>query len=627
LTDVFRPDGLPQPRNAFESAVVEFIVDLFEAYPTWGTSTGYHVVDGRWPDLSEAGRAARLVAFRGHAQRLEAFDEAELSLDEQADRGILLEEIGKVVFGEEILRAEAWDPLETVYLMGGGLFDLLSREFAPWAQRGASLLSRIEGLPQLTQAALTALTGLTGLTGLDDRPVALLQLDTALAQLGGVTELVESAAAEARRRADSGEATGLVAPMEAASAAAMEALEAFGNALDTDVRARADGEGRLGRELFAQKLRHTLGSELTPEQLRERAWADYRAVRVEMLRLARETWPTWLPDEPLPQVAVGDAAGEAALVKRVLDAIAQKHQQPDGLLRYCEAEVGRIEAFCREHDIITLPDEPLIVTWTPVFLRAAARAFLDSPGPLDRGQKSHFWITPPDESEGPEAVASYLREENDAALRILSIHEGIPGHYLQLAASNRCPSLARTVFTDGMFAEGWAVYVTQLMYDAGYAADDPGFAMQHWKMYLRATANAILDVETHTGDMTEVEAMELMVEGAWQERDEARGKWLRARISSTQLSTYFVGSLEMWELELAARRRAATSAGATTADVPAQHIAGGIGDSPGFDQRAHLEEVISHGTPPIKWCRRLMLGHEAEADAVDGASADAGGAV
>jgi hypothetical protein len=163
-----------------------------------------------------------------------------------------------------------------------------------------------------------------------------------------------------------------------------------------------------------------------------------------------------------------------------------------------------------------------------------------------------------------------------------------------------------------MFAEGWAVYVTQLMYDADYAADDPGFALSHWKMYLRATANAILDVETHTGGMTEAEAMALMVDGAWQEQDEARGKWLRARISSTQLSTYFVGSLEMWGLEMAVRGRAAVAAGGSAADVPQQRIRGGVGPSSGFDQRAHLESVISYGTPPVKWCRYLLLGEESE---------------
>jgi len=609
VTRALRPDGLPQPRNGFESTVVDLIVDLLEAYPTWGTMTGYHRVDHHWPDLSDAGRMARLALFGEHARRLEAFPDSELSAEERIDRAVLLEEIEKAVFSDEILRSEAWDPLESVYLMGGGLFSILSREYAPWSERGAALLARLEGLPRLTRDVAK------GLTGLPDRPVALLQLDTALSQLGGVVDLVDAAVTEAKSRAEAGEASELVAPIEGATTDAKVALEVLRAALDGDVRDRASGEGRLGAELFAQKLRLTLGSDITPEQLRERAWADYHAVRGEMLRLARETWPAWLPDEPLPDVAHSDTEGEAELVKRVLDAIAAEHQQPDTLIEYCEAEMARIEAFCREHDVITLPDEPLIITWTPVFMRALARAFLDSPGPLDRGQKSHFWITPPDESEGPEAVESYLREENDRMLRDLSIHEGIPGHYLQLAASNRCPSLARTVFTNGMFAEGWAVYVTQVMVDLGYAADDPGFALTHWKLYLRVVVNAILDVETQTGDMTEEQALSLMIDGAWQEADEARGKWLRARISSTQLSTYYVGSLEMWDLEEAVRRRAAAEVGASAADVPAQHVAGGIGDSPGFDQKAHLEAVISHGTPPIKWCRALLLSDEGGASA------------
>jgi uncharacterized protein (DUF885 family) len=597
-----RPDGLPEPRDAFEAATVDFLAELFAAYPTWGTAVGYHIVDDRWPDLSEAGREARLAMLRRHAIRLETFREEVLSTDQRVDRHVLLEEIEKAVFGEEVLRGEAWDALEIVTLMGSGLFGILSREYAPWPQRGAALVARLERLPTLTRQALA------GLTGLPDRPVALLQLDTALAQLSGVAQLVQVGLTEARTRAAAGDAPRLVQPMETAARGASAALEAFRAGLESEVRPRAAGEGRLGPELFARKLRLTLGSDLDPDELRRRAWVDFHAVRAEMLRLARETWPVWVPDEPLPQVADGDRDGEAAIVRRVLDAIAAEHQEPDGLLAYCQAEIERIAAFCREHAVITLPDEPLTITWTPAFLRAHARAFLDSPGPLDRGQRSHFWITPPDESLGPQAVESYLREENDRMLRDLSIHEAIPGHYLQLAASNRCPSLARTVFTNGMFAEGWAVYVTQVMVDLGYAADDPGFALTHWKLYLRAVLNAILDVETHAGTMGEAEALDLMVRQAWQEPDEARGKWLRARISSTQLSTYYVGSLEMWDLEVEVRRRAALATGAGPEAVPPQRVAGGLGATPGFDQRAHLEAVISHGTPPIKWCRRILLG-------------------
>lgn len=595
-----RPDGLPEPRDAFEAASVDFIVDLFEAYPTWGTAVGYHRVDDRWPDLSEAGRSARLAMLGRHADRFTAFDEASLRPDQRIDRLILLDEIERARFGDGTLREEAWDPLVLVYLMGSGLFGLISREYAPWAERGAGFLARLRGLPRLADQALA------GLTGLPDRPVGLLQLETAHAQAAGVGQVIEAGLAEARRRASEGEGDELVDPLEAAAAEALAAVERFRDGLDREVRPRASGDGRLGPDLFARKLRLTLGSDLSPDELRRRAWADYHAVRGEMLRLAQEGWAHFVPDVPMPVVAPGDDAAAAALVRRVLDAIAAQHQQPGDLLAFCEAEMERISAFCREHGVITLPDEPLDITWTPHFMRAYGRAFLDSPGPLDRGQRSHFWITPPDEALGAEAVESYLREDNDRMLRDLCIHEGIPGHYLQLAASNQCPSLARTVFVSGLFAEGWAVYVTQVMVDLGYAADDPGFALTHWKLYLRAVVNAILDVEVHTGGMTESQALELMVAGAWQEQDEARGKWLRARISATQLSTYYVGSLQMWDLEMEARHRAAAAAGADPTSVPGQRIAGGIGASPGFDQRAHLEAVIAHGSPVIKWLGRLL---------------------
>ena len=193
-------------------------------------------------------------------------------------------------------------------------------------------------------------------------------------------------------------------------------------------------------------------------------------------------------------------------------------------------------------------------------------------------------------------------------LRLLSIHEGVPGHYLQLAWANRTPNLARAVFASGMFAEGWAVYVTQVMMDLGYGEFEPALLLNHWKFYLRAITNTIMDVAIHTADMTQEEAMELMVGGGFQEEDEARAKWLRARLTSTQLSTYYLGSIEMWDLEVAAqppgRRRCRRGANA----VPPRCIAGGFGDTPGFDYWVHLESVISHGSPPIKWVGRILFG-------------------
>lgn len=169
-------------------------------------------------------------------------------------------------------------------------------------------------------------------------------------------------------------------------------------------------------------------------------------------------------------------------------------------------------------------------------------AMLMSPGPLDKGLDTFFAVTPIPPEWTPEQKESYLREDNKRMLRLLTIHEAVPGHYLQLAYSNRCPSLIRNVFTNGVFVEGWAVWVTQLMIDEGYDKDDLGFLLTHWKFYLRAVTNSILDIGIHLEGMTRDEAMKLMVEGGFQEESEASAKWDRACLTSTQLCEVLLSS-------------------------------------------------------------------------------------
>ena len=338
-----------------------------------------------------------------------------------------------------------------------------------------------------------------------------------------------------------------------------------------------------------------------------RAEAEYAAVRAEMVRIARDIWPAWRPGEPVPD-------DEGALVRGTLDAIAADHPAADELVAFCREELVRVEAFCRERDVIGLVDEPLEIDWTPEFMRSFGGAMLDSPGPLDVGQKTFFSITPvPGRVAADELAESYLREMNARQLSLLTIHEAVPGHYLQMAYANHGSSLARRVFRSGLFAEGWAVYVTQVMLDRGYGDDDPALWLVHWKFYLRGVINTIIDVRIHTMGMTTEEAIALMVDGAFQERAEAVQKDERARLSSTQLVTYFLGSLGMWEIEDAARRRAAVAAGAAADAVPAPRVVGGYPDTPGFDERAHLEAVIAHGAPPIPILRRILLGEASRA--------------
>jgi uncharacterized protein (DUF885 family) len=554
---------------SFTDAQNAFFADYFRLYPVNATEAGNHEHDGRWPDLTHEGTHERLAWLADVRQRLEAADG--LSRDEAIDRRVLLDQIDALRFDDEELDELSWSAITYSYLLGGGLFGLLSREFAPLPDRLASAAGRMEGIPAVLEAARANLTSGRG------RQASGFHVEKALKTMPGVADLCRTAVSMA---ADLDDAD-LRQRVETAAEVASGEVEAFTAWLRDDLMPTARGDFRLGRDLYERKFHHMLKATVTPDELEARAAESYDEVRAEMLTLARELWPAWVGDEPMPDD--GDA-----LTRRVLDAIAVDHPRADELLDFCRAEHERIEAFIRERDLIGLAEDPLQIIWTPPFLRAFGGAMLIPPGPLDRGLDSFFAITPPPDEWTEEQVDSFLREYNARQLRLLTIHEAVPGHYLQLAWSNRCDSLARSVFGSGVFAEGWAVYVTQVMVDAGYGADDPALRLNHWKYFLRAVTNTIMDIRIHTGTMTEDEAMAMMVEGGFQERSEATEKWSRARLSSTQLCEYYLGSVEMTELEREARRRAGA-------------------DGRAFEWRPFLESVVSHGTPPMPVIRDILF--------------------
>jgi uncharacterized protein (DUF885 family) len=573
-----------------------FLAEFFRLNPTWATEIGAHEHDDRWPDLTETGRSERLAFIARWLAEFRGM--TDLVGDDAIDRDLLIGELEAAEFSEVELREETWNPLEWIYLLGGGLFGLLAREFAPLDVRLASVAGRLERLPAVVAAAREVIVGHAG------GPVGRFQTETAIKQLPGVEELIADALRAAERAAGDAAVAAVTPRLVAAAAVARTALAELGTHLRDVVLPRSDGDGRLGPELFAAKMRHTMRSPtLTPDRILEAAEREYVAVRAELVRLARDLWPTWCPNRPLPD-------DDGARVRGVLDAVAEEHPRAEELLGFCREENARIEAFCAERDLIGLANEPLEIRWTPVFMRSFGGAMLSSPGPLDKGQKAFFSITPMPGDWTDEQRESNLREDNDRMLRLLTIHEAVPGHYLQGVYANRCPSVIRSIFASGLFAEGWAVYVTQIMMDAGYGADDPALMLTHWKFYLRAVTNAIIDARIHTRGMTGEEAVALMVDGGFQEEAEARAKFDRARLSSTQLSTYFAGSMEMWAIEREVRRRAAVRAGDPRgADVvPEPRTVGGFGETPGFVYRQHLESVIGHGSPPTSLLRRILLG-------------------
>jgi len=572
-------------------------------HPVAATATGIHDHDGEWDRFGAAADARVLAWVDEEMARLRRIPEGALDQDDLADRDLALATLAGIRFERTEIRTTAWDPLNIVATVGGGLFPLIARTFGSREQRARDLAARLNGIPQLLDEAVDALVGVpelsvpaedgaprrrgvlapSGELTLPPRKISRLHTETAIAQAEGIAELAEMGV-----ETYGGE---LRAPADVARAAAAR----FVQRLKDEVLPRSEGEGRYGAARYDRALRHTLFGSHDRAAVGAAAAVEFTAVRERMISIAREIAPQWIGDE-----AAHLTERPQELVARVLHAIGGEHSAAADLLDRCREETARCEAFVRRTGLINLPKEPLQIAWTPRFLRAYGGAFLDSPGPLDKGEMSFFYVTPPPDDATPAQVESMLREDNDRMLALLAIHEAIPGHYLQLAAANETDRPLRAAFGSGVFAEGWAVYVTQVMLDEGFGDDDKALELVHWKFYLRCVANALLDVGIHADGRDEAWALNLMVEESWQEESEAKAKYLRARLTATQLPTYFIGSVGCWELEDRARA-AASGVSVGNAGLPGNRSA-----TAGFSRPAHLRAMLQHGTPPIPLLERLM---------------------
>ncbi|MER7474146.1 DUF885 domain-containing protein, partial [Micromonospora sp. NPDC000018] len=333
--------------------------------------------------------------------------------------------------------------------------------------------------------------------------------------------------------------------VEPAAIAAIAALEEFVAWLRQGLAADA-GPGRdprLGRRRWEARLWHTLDTELGAAEIQRRAWANLDRVTEEIRAAAVEL--------------VGGPADDET-VRRALDMLAAEHPDDHTIVALASVTLDEATDFVRDHDLITLVDDPCVIQEMPEFARGVAVAYCDSPGPLETANVATFYCIAPTPADWPaHRVESFYREYNDHMIRNLTVHEAMPGHFLQLAHARRHvgPTRVRALTESGPFIEGWAVYAEELM--AGLGFGGLPVRLQQLKMQLRMTINALLDQLVHCEELPEAEAMALMTGRGFQEEGEAAGKWRRALLTSTQLSTYFVGYSEV--AEIAAARPAGVS--------------------------------------------------------------------
>ena len=544
----------------------EYLEQNFRLQPMAATGLGDHRFDAQLDDVSPEARAGwKKLTQQTLKQLPKQVDYQKLSRAGQVDFEILRQELQRDLWLTENFRPFEEDPRTYGRYINDSIYVLLTQSTLPAETNIANCLARMKQIPRVIATAKQTLT----------RPPKTI-LETAIRQNRGAISFFESELFQLVG------ATPQLPPLKAAATPIVAALKDYQQFLETELMARATGDWRIGKKKFAKKLELVLDAGMTADQVFADAEAEFTRVHRDLYVVSRQLWSQYFPTQSLPP---DDVEGRRATIARVIAAVSQEHGKPEELLANTQATVARIKTFIRERDILQLPEPDLCqIIEMPEFRRGNSIAYLDNAPPLDAKAASYYAISPPPADWGADKVKSFLEEYNEHMLQILTIHEAYPGHYVQLEYANRNPSLIRRVLSSGVYVEGWAVYTEQMMLDQGYGERDLRLRLNQLKFYLRAVVNAILDHKMHCQNMTDDEAMKLMVEGAFQSEGEARLKVIRAKQSSTQLSTYFVGRMAHYRLRQAVSRE--------------------LGDK--FNLGRFHEAVLNEGSIPVKYLPELV---------------------
>ena len=581
-----KPSGRSSAQK-FAELSDQFMKDSLALSPSSASQAGYHKhvdpktgktieLDALLDDLSLAAMAEQRAFYQRWRERFH--NETPVSaLDPQdaADWQLIDDQIGLNLLEFDKIQNYRHNPTVPVELIGNALFLPLTQNYAPHDVRVGHVLSRVKAIPLLLTQVKQYLS--------DSDPIF---ISTAIEENDGNIDLVENTIA-----AEIPAGSPLKAEYHKVAPPAIAALKDFSQWLQNGLAKRPSRlTWRLGKELYDQKFRLVMETDVTPAQVLADAEEGLRSVRAEMLELALPMHAKMYPDHT-DHSDLSIHERQNLVITEVLRKISDEHPRPEQLQQTIEADLESIKQFIREKKIVSLGTrDNLKVIPTPLFERGiySVAGFHSAP-PLEPQAEAEYWVTPIDPKMPADKVESKLREYNNYTLEWLSIHEALPGHYVQFEHLNNIQPerrrLLRSLFANGSYVEGWAEYIAQVMMDEGFLNNDPRFRMVMRKIRLRLLANAILDVKMQTMGMTDEQAMDLMTKDAFQTQAEAEGKLARAKLSSTQLPTYYVG-LREW---LAFRKKYQAEAGKN------------------FDMLKFHDLVLDQGPLPVPVVEKLVM--------------------
>ncbi len=586
--------------EAFESLKSDFVDDLWDLNPDWALAVGNHDYDDRLTINNEVYRTNRDQFLAHYRTGLNAITADRLPQLQQIDYRLIDNYLQAQKWNRDDFRADTWNP--SSYNVAGSVSRVLNGRYAPLGERLASLYNMLDLVPDYYDAAASTLeipTKPHSELAVQQNRGTIRMLDSALRDslsalqesdewqgdqlwIDSFSGRIDRAIAAVEEYVDLLNDTWLKPQNGRMGDAGASAGQNIGDEGDDTRRGNGNSrfrDFRIGSDLYQQKFRFDNVSYHDADHVYREAVQRKEELHQEMMELSVQLWEKYHPGREMPD--------NFSRVRMVLDEIARDHVHRDSLLQAVQAQIPELEAFVTENELLTLdPEKPLVVRETPEYMRGFSIASISAPGPYDSGGDTYYNVSPIDHLSAEEAE-SFLREYNNYTLQILNIHEAVPGHYTQLVYSNQAPSIIKSILRNTAMIEGWAVYAEEMMLEEGYGDFQPELWLMYAKWHLRVVTNTILDYRIHNDGYrySREEALDLLMNRAFQERAEAEGKWRRAMLSQVQLTSYFTGYSEISNLR--------------------EEWKAHKGDD--FDLREFHEIFLSFGSSPVKYIRELML--------------------
>jgi hypothetical protein len=542
---------LAQSRDADFSRLADRYFDdvVFRYDPVQGTQAGFHQYDALLPAPTRAEIDSEIAALRQYEGEVAKFAAS-------ADRDLLLSNIRGQLLSLETIRM--WEKNPDVYSSGasGAIFVIMSRSFAPPAERLKSAIAREKLIPRMLDA---------GRANLRNPPR--IYTEVAIDQIPGIVDFYQNDVPAAFNAVTD---QALLADFRKSNDAVIAALQAYGAWLKSDLLPKSNGDFRIGAENYRKKLLYDEMVDTPLDRLLSIGYADLHANQAEFRRVAARIDPKRTPEG-------------------ILHDLEKDHPAADQLLPAFRDVLGGLRQFVESHHIVTIPSRvPPIVEETPPFMRALTTASMDTPGPYEKVAKEAFFnVTLPEPKWSKAQTEEYLAGFNRGTIVSTAVHEVYPGHYTQFRWIKDAPSKVRKLIGCGSNAEGWAHYSEQMMLDEGYGNGDLKLRLGQLQDALLRDARFIAGIEMHTGKMTMEQAVEFFVKEGYQVRPVAEKEAKRGTSDPTYL-VYTLGKLQI--LKLRADYKAMKGSQYTL-------------------QRFH-DAFLAQGYPPVKIVRRALLGND-----------------